>query len=128
MTSVSVSTSSGKKKRGIIDMSNHTPSEEIDRVLRQYKKSLANWVSRASNDSPAENQKGRIVQEIDTEASAQLQQLLIRERRDGLKAIVERHHDTQFNTYDFDGIAESVLVKIEELETELKALTSSKEG
>lgn len=41
--------------------------EFLDDQIRLYKTHANNWASRADNKTPASNQKGRIVQEIDAE-------------------------------------------------------------
>ena len=71
-------------------MNSNQPDEDkrLDKVLAQYKKSLTNWVSRADNNLPPNNQKGRIVQEIDAEAKAALRTLLIEAKQKAIQDLV----------------------------------------
>lgn len=54
----------------------------IEEVLGSYKRALANWEVRADNESPANNQKGRIISEIDAEAADTLHRVMAAVRID----------------------------------------------
>lgn len=66
-----------------------TPLPTLEETISAYKHSLTNWVERATNDLPPNNQKGRIVQEIDAEFKAAIQRLFAAERLDELKILAQ---------------------------------------
>lgn len=72
-------------------------------ILINYKKNLANWISRADKNMPPVNQKGRIVQEIDAEALTAMERLIIQERVRTLRCIASFDSDSMLELKEWAG-------------------------
>lgn len=72
----------------------------VEGVLSKYKKSISNWESRANNDLPPSNQKGRIIQEIDNEALAAINRIRVQDRLDTLKELSDAG-EIQHSVFDY---------------------------